>query len=382
MSPTDAMPRVAANLTFIEPRALTGPGHYAVQVFEELTALAETDALDFSLSGYVQDEARHHFSERANTRLAGVGALGGRAGRVAFEQVRLPFRSRQDGVSLLWSPAFVSPLWGAPKLVATIHDMYYEVVPEVVEPRQRRYWRTMIPLTARVCDALITVSENSRADMLAHLPTSADRVFVTPLASRMHVADFAAGAPPIPGDYVLMVANTTPNKNCERVTAAMAALRDQGRAIRLVHIGNDVDGRLRAAADAAQLGDLLVSMGKVSEAVLANAYRHCLATIVASTYEGFGMPAAEAQAMGAPLICSDRSAVPEAAGGLDGGGALFVDPLDTAAIAAAIARVADDPALAATLSARGLAQARTLSWRRTAEQTAAAFSAVLADGRR
>lgn len=377
MSPADTGPQVAANLTFIEPRALTGPGHYAVQVFEAMAAMADACTLGFSLGGYVQDEARHHFSPRANARLAGVGALGGRVGRVAFEQVRLPFRSRRDRVSLLWSPGFVSPLWGAPRLVATIHDMYYEVVPEVVEPRQRRYWQAMIPLTARVCDALLTVSENSRADMLAHLPAAPDRVFVTPLASRMHAADHAASAPEISGDYVLLVANTTPNKNCERVTAAIAMLRDQGRAIRLVHIGNDIDGRLRAAADAAGLGDLLVSLGKVSDARLANAYRHCLATIVASTYEGFGMPAAEAQAMGAPLICSDRSAVPEAAGGLDGGAALFVDPLDTAAIAAAIARVADDPALAALLSARGLAQARTLSWRRTAEQTAAVFSTLL-----
>lgn len=378
----DAKPRVAANLTFVEPRALTGPGYYAVQVFEQLVAMADTGALEMALSGYVQEGSRHHFSAAANARLSGFGALGGRAKRVVFEQIGLPFRARRDRVDLLWSPAFVTPLWGAPALVATIHDMYYRVVPDVVEPRQRRYWQAMIPMTARVCAALLTVSENSRKDMLAHLPAEGDRIFVTPLASRMHLADFPATDPEITGDYVLVVANTTPNKNCERVTAAIAMLRDQGRAIRLVHVGLDIDGRLRAAADAAGVGDLLVSLGKVSDAALANAYRHCLATIVASTYEGFGMPAAEAQAMGAPLICSNRSAVPEAAGGLDGQAALFVDPFDATAIAQAIAQVADSPALSAELSARGLAQAKTMSWRRTAEQTAAAFAIALEECRR
>ena len=382
MPSRNAGPRVAANLTFIEARALTGPGYYAVQVFEQLVAMEGAGTLGFYLHGYVQDTARHHFSDAANARLTSVGTLGGRAGRVLFEQLRLPLRARRDRVALLWSPAFVSPLWGARRLVATIHDMYYQVVPDVVEPRQRRYWQTMIPMTARVCDGLLTVSENSRQDMIAHLPVRPEQVFVTPLASRMHRGDYPATPPEIAGDYVLMVANTTPNKNCERVTAAIAQLRKQGRSIRLAHIGNDLDGRLRAAAEAAGVGDLLISCGKVSDAALANAYHHCLATIVASTYEGFGMPAAEAQAMGAPLICSNRSAVPEAAGGLYNGAALFVDPFDIDAIAAAIARIADDPELAATLSARGLTQAKVMSWRRTGEQTAAAFRTILAGARR
>jgi hypothetical protein len=103
---------VAANLTFIEARALTGPGYYAAQVFEGLAAMADAGQLPFRLHGYVQDGARHHFSDSANAYLTGVGTLRGRAGRVAFEQLMLPFRSKRDKVDLLWSPGFVSPLWG------------------------------------------------------------------------------------------------------------------------------------------------------------------------------------------------------------------------------------------------------------------------------
>lgn len=375
------MAKVAANLTFIEARALTGPGHYAVQLFEHLVAMDIAAALPFALSGYVQEGARHHFSAAANARLTSVGELGGRAGRVAFEQLLLPWRSRRDGVDLLWSPAFVSPLWGAPVLIASICDMYYRVAPEAVEARQLKYWKMMIPLTARVCEAIITISENSKKDIVAHLPVAAERVFVTPLASRMRRGQHAAGPAPVAGGYVLLVANTTRNKNCERVAAAIAMLRARGRVVRLVHIGDDLDDRLRMSSHNAGVADLLVSLGEVDEQVLADAYRHCLATIVASTYEGFGMPAAEAQAMGAPLICSNRSAVPEAAGGIEGGAALFVDPFDVGQIADAIERMMDNDRLRAAMIRRGLEQAARLSWERTARQTAAVFEWALAERR-
>jgi glycosyltransferase involved in cell wall biosynthesis len=375
---SDTMGRVAANLSFIEPRALTGPGYYAVQVFEELSTMAASGELPFSIRGYVQDGARHHFSQAANTHLSGIGNLKGRARRVAFEHLGLPFRSRRDRVDLLWSPAFVSPLWGTRLRVVTIHDMYYRIIPELVEPRQRKYWELMIPPSARTCGAIIAVSHNTKKDIIAHLPVRADRVFVTPLASRMRESDFKFSSPLIEGDYVLVVANTTPNKNCKRIAEAIAVLRDRGREIRLVHIGNDIDGRLRAAAAEVGIDDLLVSLGKVSDATLANAYQHCRATVVASIYEGFGMPAAEAQAMGAPLICSRSSAVPEAAGGLENGAALFIDPLDVTQIANAIDQFMSDDQLRAELSARGLKQSAAMSWRLTAEQTAAVFTNTLA----
>ncbi|MFH8654682.1 glycosyltransferase family 4 protein [Sphingomonas paucimobilis] len=378
MQRSEAKPHVAANLTFIEARALTGPGYYAAQVFEGLAAMADAGQLPFRLHGYVQDGARHHFSDSANAYLTGVGTLRGRAGRVAFEQLMLPFRSKRDKVDLLWSPGFVSPLWGARVLVATVCDMYYSVVPEVVEPRQRQYWKTMIPMTARVCRALITISENSKRDMVNLLPVRPEQVYVTPLASRLNRRDFPVTEPEIAGPYILLVANTTSNKNCERVMAAIALLRTRGRPIRLAHIGNDIDGRLRAAAREAGVDDLLLSLGKVSDATLANAYQHCRATIVASTYEGFGMPAAEAQAMGAPLICSNRSALPEAAGGLEREAALFVDPFDIGQIADAIDRIAADEELRTLLTARGLEQAQMMTWQRTVQQTVSAFEAALA----
>jgi glycosyltransferase involved in cell wall biosynthesis len=89
------------------------------------------------------------------------------------------------------------------------------------------------------------------------------------------------------------------------------------------------------------------------------------------------MPAAEAQAMGAPLICSNRSALPEAAGARTEA-ALFVDPFDIGQIADAIDRIAADEELRTLLTARGLEQAQMMTWQRTVQQTVSAFEAALA----
>jgi glycosyltransferase involved in cell wall biosynthesis len=89
--------------------------------------------------------------------------------------------------------------------------------------------------------------------------------------------------------------------------------------------------------------------------------------VVPSLYEGFGLPVLEAMVRGVPVACSDRSSLPEVAGGA----ALLFDPEDPAAIRVAIDRIlAGD---GESLRAKGLERAREFSWRHTAELTAAAY---------
>jgi glycosyltransferase involved in cell wall biosynthesis len=88
---------------------------------------------------------------------------------------------------------------------------------------------------------------------------------------------------------------------------------------------------------------------QLDDAALLDVYRACDAVIFASTYEGFGLPIIEAQAIGRPVITSRVCSMPEASGGA----ALFVDPHDVADIRRAIQSLIDDPQAAAELVRRG-----------------------------
>jgi glycosyltransferase involved in cell wall biosynthesis len=96
-------------------------------------------------------------------------------------------------------------------------------------------------------------------------------------------------------------------------------------------------------------------------------------------YEGFGLPVLEAQACGTPVLTSDASSLPEAAGGA----ALMVDPYDVEALAAGLNRLLTDAPLRRELRDRGLVHARQFSWPRTAQETARVYRCALgnAEGR-
>ena len=97
------------------------------------------------------------------------------------------------------------------------------------------------------------------------------------------------------------------------------------------------------------------------------------AFVLPSLYEGFGLPVLEAMHRGVPVACADASSLPEVAGDA----ALLFDPRDVAAIAASIERLLEDPALARSLRAKGLARVREFTWARTARLTLDSYARAL-----
>lgn len=363
--------RIGLNLLFLDERPLSGPGVYTCELVEQLVAAGMPD---LELIGYIQPCAVKHFTPRAQAILRPLADLHGRGRRVLFEQFRLPVRARADRIDLLFSPAFVSPLWGAPRLVATIHDMYYKVVPTLISKGQRRYWSAMIPPSVRACDAVIAVSGNTGRDVERLIPQARGKVAVIPLASRFTRADRRTSPPADAGArYIVLVANVTANKNPSIVVDALSHVLASGREVRLIHVGNDEFGYLAAAARDRGVVGHVEQRGKISDAALCDLYANAVCTLVVSLYEGFGLPVLEAQALGSPLICSNRASLPEVAGD----GAIMVDPTDAVAIGDQIARLLDDPDLGESLRTLGYANLERFSWERTATETAALFRRLL-----
>lgn len=362
---------IVFNLGFIDGSPLSGPGYYAVQLFTELYPIIAARK-DRSLIGFVQRCALAHFPAHLHESLHVVENLaGGRVVRVAWEQLRLPLLARRIGADLIFSPGFVSPMWGSRHYAACIHDMYYAVIPDMIDHRQRRYWRTFIPLTVRRCQRLIAVSTQTRQDLERILPASVGKVRVTKLASRMQPSRTSERTE-IPGPYILMVANLTANKNVETILTALEIVRDAGYDLRLVHVGSDGDNRLSRWRD--NIHGPVAALGKVSDSALAGLYRDAVAVVNASLYEGFGLPAVEAQAMGAPLVSSHHPALVEAAGS---DGALFYDPKAPNELAAHLVSLLENPALRHDLRERGHRNAASMSWARVARETMTIFDEIL-----
>ena len=122
-----------------------------------------------------------------------------------------------------------------------------------------------------------------------------------------------------------------------------------------------------------RLGDRVKLLGFVDDAQLARLYQAASVFLFPSFEEGFGIPILEAMANGVPVVTSNVSSMPE----VGGDAALYVDPHDPADIARKVAEAAEDRALRAALTKKGLARANEFTWRRTAESTLAVYDEVL-----
>ena len=228
--------------------------------------------------------------------------------------------------------------------IYTVHDLIPIDRPDLTPIRRRRHLRLMRAILPHA-DRLLAVSDAGRAAIAAAFALPADRV-----------GNCWQAAAPDPGDQALLpqggfflaVGTIEGRKNLARLAAAHAA---SGSTRPLVLAGPVGDAALAAGLDAMPNVRRLPWQDR---ATLFALMRDARALLFPSLAEGFGLPIVEAMMLGTPVMTSaDGGAMEEVAGGA----ALLVDPLDQAAMAAAIARLDGDNALAADLAARGRARA-------------------------
>jgi glycosyltransferase involved in cell wall biosynthesis len=174
--------------------------------------------------------------------------------------------------------------------------------------------------------------------------------------------------------FIMYTGGIDYRKNIEGLIEAYAqlpgALRRQYQLAVVCSIHDPDRVRLQRLAARLQLApDDLVLTGFVTDDDLVSLYNCTALFVFPSLHEGFGLPALEAMACGAPVIGSDASSIPEVIGRAD---ALF-DPTSVPAIAASMAHVLRDQDWAAELRRHGLVQARLFSWDASAKRAIAAF---------
>lgn len=259
----------------------------------------------------------------------------------------------------------VPPAGGRP-LVVTVHDLVFLHQPEVLTPRGVAFHRRGLELARREAAAVIVPTAFGRDDLAGH-GIDPDRIHVAPHGVTP-AADRAAPAP-WPEPYVLFVSTIEPRKGVADALDAHAELRRTHPDLRLVLAGQAGWGE---PPDTDRPG--VIAPGHLDDATLDAAYRHAVALVVPSRYEGFSLPVIEAMARGCPVITSDAACLPEVGGGV----AVVVPTGDVAALGEAIDALLGDDARRAALGAAGRERAAAFTWRRSAEVHARAYEMAVA----
>jgi glycosyltransferase involved in cell wall biosynthesis len=277
---------------------------------------------------------------------------------------------------------FTAPPFCPCPVVASIHDLSFEHLPETFKHRSRMQLRLTVRRTARRAARILALSEHGRNDIIDTYDIEPARVSVTPLAAARHFAPVTDAIEltrvrenyGIQKDYILCVGSIQPRKNLPRLIAAYASLRrlrPEAKLPQLVLVGKNAwlyHETLRAAAEHDVTDDIRFT-GYVPEADLPSLYSGACCFVYPSYFEGFGLPVLEAMQCGTPVIAGNRTSLPEVVG--DAG--LLVDPFDENELALAIARVIKDSDLAAELRVKGLERAKQFSWHETARLTLKAY---------
>lgn len=262
---------------------------------------------------------------------------------------------------------------GAP-LVVQVHEAGW-FAPELRDTLDPGFLAHIAPRTehaVRTSSAVITPSQAAATDLIAAYGLPRDRVY--PVHHGVDVG-FAPGLPGgaelvgSGGPYILYAASLHPRKNVSAVVQAVARLGAEGFPHVLTVAGYAAPDRADSSdLEAALGGERVVRIAGPSDVQLAALMAGAAAVCLPSLYEGFGLTALEALACGAPLVVSDRGALPEVVGDA----AVVVAPT-VDGVTEGLRAVLTEPALAARLSAAGPQRARRFTW----EQTAAGWLTVL-----
>jgi glycosyltransferase involved in cell wall biosynthesis len=376
-------PTVAVDLRALVPEA-TGIGVYTREMLRHLAALGGFDYLGLA-HREPRAEGLSDLALRVEHQPAPFGVL--------WQQLRLPRRLERGDADLLWSPLQTLPVRCPVPAVVTVHDLTVLLMPDAHRAKVR--W-SQVPFLARSLERarrVVAVSEATAADLRFHFPQAFQaepgklRVIhhgVSPAFRPAEPDERQAIREELgtPEGYLLYAGTLEPRKNVEGVLDAWLALcaNDPGTPPLVLAGGSGWRSRallrkierIRSTGSREAGGDLRV-LGRVDDDHLARLYRGATLFVYPSFYEGFGMPVLEAMASGTPVVTSDRSSLPEVAGGA----ALTVRPEDPTILAGALRHLLANPGQARELAERGLARAATFRWETAAAQMEEVFREAL-----
>lgn len=291
-----------------------------------------------------------------------------------WEQRTLPEICANHDVDILVCPYNTAPirLRSETTLVLVVHDLIFMEPFSRLKPSAsiyqnlgRLYRRLIVPRAVQRADVLVTCSEYSRQRISVMFGVAKNRILVLPSASAARPTTVKSGVQ-LPSrvaglPFVLFVGGDAPSKNAENAIRAFELFcqRSQATDHCLVVLGvpEKRRERLRSIIASKPASKRVVFLDYVEHLTLRKLYQEASVVFFPSLYEGFGIPALDAMAAGTPVVCSDRTSLPE----IVGQAGRLVDPESISDMADALEDVLMDRRLGERMRDQGLIECRRYS---------------------
>jgi glycosyltransferase involved in cell wall biosynthesis len=364
--------RVCVHAGALSEKNLHGIGFYTLNILRELSKLNNSSYTLYSNKEFQWKIA----GDNVTTKVLNFP--------YGWSYLRLPVEFAKNKYDIAFIPKEVCPPFLSDVSVITVFDLMHLHFPGYVTKAVKRHFylaeRFSFPRAAKI----LTISEDTKNDLIKLCHVNPEKILVTPLGydknlfKQRNFEEYIAVTEKyhISRPYFINVSSYWwHRKNIPRL------IRSFARAIKKGNCNHDLVITGKRGPDYIEMVSIAEGMGVrdrvhfleyVSSIDLALLINGAVAMVFPSLHEGFGLPIIEAMASGCPVLTSNTSAMPEAAGDA----AILIDPLDESALTAGIELLATDEALKSKMRTSGFLQAAKFDWANTAKDTFNAFRQV------
>jgi glycosyltransferase involved in cell wall biosynthesis len=283
----------------------------------------------------------------------------------------LPRLAKRYQLDILHTQHVLSSFSGTYKRVVTIHDILFEMYPELFTAMFAARSRLLMRHAARRADHTFTVSEYSKAEICRQYGSDPSQVSVIYNGVAYDRFAMPSGQDDTilrkrglsPKGYMLTVGRLEPRKNHVSLIRAYASLGGSPPLLVIVGQRDFKFDEIFRVIEELGISRRVRIMDDVTDDEIPAIYRHAILFAYPTIAEGFGMPVVEAMAAGVPVVTSNTTALPEVVGSTGG---ILVDPTNIIELSAAMNRVLNDSDLRVRLGNAGQDRARLFDWNKPA----------------
>lgn len=340
---------------------------------ELVQALSKIQNIPFDISLYSQN----------------MKGIGGRNMNLQFDNkhLYLPHRERLDkylakfpvkelltGYDIMHIPHNFEYVHRPEKCIVTIHDAMFFSYPEKF--LNHNHSRILIPPFVRKVKTIITISEQSKKDIIQYMDIPEDKITVIPWGCNRQifypriVADnrFCGEKP-----YFIAVSCDRGRKNTISVVKAFVKFAKNNPEHHLILVWRTPSDEVLKLREDSKLETKIHFASNVSDSELGNLYAGATASFFPSLYEGFGLPIVESMACGVPCVTCRNSSLEE----VGGEAAIYVEPLDADEMAGIMENFENSDYDVERLREYSIAQASKFTWENCASQTVEVYKKCL-----